>query len=115
MITTRFRSLFLTLCVAVMTPPALAQFDTAEVLGTIRDASGSVVSKATVTLLNQETGIQAKSLLECETIRLIHFKSDVGLADPSAIGNYQGGVFGRHLLYANDNFHPYLMMTEREL
>lgn len=41
--------------------PALAQFDTAEVLGTIRDKSEAVVGKATVTLTNQDTGIEAKT------------------------------------------------------
>jgi hypothetical protein len=40
--------------------PCFAQFETAEVLGTIRDPHGAVVAKATVTLTNQETGIQAK-------------------------------------------------------
>ena len=35
------------------------QFETSEVLGTVRDPSGSPVSKAKVTLLNQNTGIQA--------------------------------------------------------
>ncbi len=39
--------------------PALAQFDTAEVLGTIRDKSESAVSNATVTLSNEGTGIKA--------------------------------------------------------
>jgi Carboxypeptidase regulatory-like domain len=37
-----------------------AQFETAEVLGTIRDHTGSVVAKAAVTLLSQDTGIQGK-------------------------------------------------------
>src|SRR6187431_2120905 len=37
------------------------QFETAEVLGTVRDASGSVVPKAAVTLTNQDTNIQAKT------------------------------------------------------
>ena len=41
--------------------PLTAQFDTAEVLGTVHDASDSAVSKASVTLLNQDTGIQARS------------------------------------------------------
>ena len=41
--------------------PVFAQFDTAEVLGTIRDRSDAVLSGATVTLLNQETGIEAKT------------------------------------------------------
>jgi hypothetical protein len=37
--------------------PASAQFDTATVVGTVRDASASVVSAATVTLTAVETGI----------------------------------------------------------
>src|SRR3954447_18415470 len=40
--------------------PLLAQFDTAEVLGTIRDNSGSVVGNASVTLVNEGTGFQVK-------------------------------------------------------
>src|ERR1039458_6586443 len=36
-----------------------AQFETAEVLGTIHDKSGGIVSKATVTLLNQGTAVRA--------------------------------------------------------
>ena len=36
-----------------------AQFETSEVLGTVRDATGAPVAKASITLLNQETGIQA--------------------------------------------------------
>jgi hypothetical protein len=37
------------------------QFDTAEVLGTVHDASGAAVPKADVTLTNMDTGIQAKT------------------------------------------------------
>jgi hypothetical protein len=37
------------------------QFDTAEVLGTVRDSSGAAIPKASVTLTNQDTGIQAKA------------------------------------------------------
>jgi hypothetical protein len=40
------------------------QFETAEVLGTVRDASGASVPNAQVTLLNQDTGIQAKTLTD---------------------------------------------------
>ncbi len=40
---------------------AFAQFETAEVLGTVRDSSGAAVAKATVTLLNQGTGIALKT------------------------------------------------------
>jgi hypothetical protein len=38
-----------------------AQFETSEVLGTVRDDTGGVVAKATVTLLEQETGIESKA------------------------------------------------------
>src|SRR4030081_2370162 len=41
--------------------PLFAQFDPAEVLGTVRDNSGSVVPKATINLVNQGTGIQART------------------------------------------------------
>ena len=41
--------------------PALAQFDTAEVLGTIRDSSESVLPSAAVTLTNQGTGLATKT------------------------------------------------------
>src|SRR5450432_2506644 len=45
------------LCAATL----LGQFETAEVLGTVRDPTGAVVPKAAVTLLNQDTGIQART------------------------------------------------------
>src|ERR1700732_5090035 len=41
--------------------PLMAQFDTAEVLGTVRDGSGSVIAKASIVLTNQGTGIQART------------------------------------------------------
>ena len=44
-----------------LTPYAAAQFETSEVLGTVRDASQTVVSKAAVTLTNQDTQIEAKT------------------------------------------------------
>jgi hypothetical protein len=49
---------FLLACGAV---PVLAQFDSAEVLGAIRDKSEAAVAKATVTLTNQATGLTAKT------------------------------------------------------
>src|SRR5215470_8940733 len=45
----------------VLSSAASAQFDTAEVLGTVRDASGGVLAKATVTLINPSTGIATKT------------------------------------------------------
>jgi hypothetical protein len=44
--------------------PLLAQFDTAEVLGTVRDQSGAVVPKAALTLLNADTGLSAKTVAD---------------------------------------------------
>src|SRR5215472_1471451 len=50
------------LLVAVLaTLPLCAQFETSEVLGTVRDSSSSPVPKASVTLLNQDTGVEAKA------------------------------------------------------
>ena len=42
-----------------LAPPALAQFDTASIVGTIKDDSGGVIPGATVTLTNIDTGITA--------------------------------------------------------
>jgi hypothetical protein len=41
--------------------PSFAQFDTAEVLGSIRDQSGAVVPLAALTLLSEDTGLVAKT------------------------------------------------------
>ena len=40
----------------------LGQFETAEVLGTVTDATGAAIPQAAVTLTNQDTGIQAKTV-----------------------------------------------------
>ncbi|MBV9405672.1 MAG: TonB-dependent receptor, partial [Acidobacteriaceae bacterium] len=44
------------------TSAAFAQFETAEVLGTVHDASGAEVHGAAVTLTNEETGVQRKTV-----------------------------------------------------
>ncbi len=49
--------LTLLLCAAA---PALAQFETATVVGTVRDSSGAVVPDAKVTLTNVQTGVSAE-------------------------------------------------------
>jgi hypothetical protein len=56
----RIPSILLT-CVLMITAAAtaFAQFDTAVVLGTVRDPNGAALSKATVTLKNLATGITA--------------------------------------------------------
>lgn len=55
------RLLIILLILLTAAPAAFAQFETAEVLGTVRDSTGAVVPNATVTLLNELTGIEAKT------------------------------------------------------
>lgn len=45
----------------LLSTSAFAQFETAEVVGTVRDSSQQFIAKAAVTLTNQETGIEAKT------------------------------------------------------
>jgi hypothetical protein len=47
------------LCVMVAAPRAHAQFETAVVLGTVRDGSGAVIPGVSITLANVDTGITA--------------------------------------------------------
>src|SRR5262245_889818 len=46
-------------CLCAVT--AFAQFDTAEVLGTVRDHTGGVIVQATVTLTNENTGVTVRT------------------------------------------------------
>ena len=46
----------------MLTSAIYAQFDAAEVLGTVRDASGATVSKCALILTNEETGIENKTV-----------------------------------------------------
>ena len=57
------RQAWLRLCLVLIAFAGLtfAQFDTAEVLGTVHDKSGAVIPNAAITLLNQDTGIVLKS------------------------------------------------------
>jgi hypothetical protein len=47
------------LCLA---SPALAQFETASVVGSVRDASGGIVADAKVTLTNTQTGVSVERM-----------------------------------------------------
>jgi hypothetical protein len=55
------RSLSLFGLLALGSCACFAQFETSEVLGTVHDSSQKAVARATVTLLNQETGISART------------------------------------------------------
>jgi hypothetical protein len=52
--------LFLTICFFALAPLSFGQFESAEVLGTVRDSSGAVIAGATVTLTGLDTGILSK-------------------------------------------------------
>jgi hypothetical protein len=45
-------------------PLAFSQFETAEVLGTVRDPSQAAIAKASVTLTNQSTGAEGKTTID---------------------------------------------------
>ncbi|HXN49028.1 MAG TPA: TonB-dependent receptor [Bryobacteraceae bacterium] len=47
--------------VLLLTSSGSAQFETAEVLGTVRDNTGAVLTKAAIKLTNQDTGIESKT------------------------------------------------------
>ena len=70
------RKLLIGLALGLLALPALAQFETATVLGTVRDKSGAITPGATVTLLNLDTGTaqtkvtDAKGGYEFFTVRL---------------------------------------------
>jgi hypothetical protein len=57
----RKTTLFLTICFFFLSARAYGQFESAEVLGTVRDASGAIIAGATVTLTNLDTGIQSRA------------------------------------------------------
>jgi hypothetical protein len=53
------RAIAIALLISSLAAPASAQFDTASVVGTVRDSSGAIVPAATVTLTNTATGVSA--------------------------------------------------------
>src|SRR5215467_8263997 len=52
------------LCFISLITPLLAQFETAEILGTVRDPSGAAIPGAAVTLINPDTGIRSTSMTD---------------------------------------------------
>lgn len=79
-------SLSFCLTMLLLPLPLCAQFDTASVLGTIRDESGAVLAGATVTLTNQATGISATAQTdengnyEFLTVRIGTYRIEASLA-----------------------------------
>ena len=54
----------LLLSVSLAGPLAFSQFETSEVLGTVRDPSQAAVAKASVTLINQGTGAEGRTTID---------------------------------------------------
>src|SRR5579872_7346253 len=52
----------LCLCAALAVAPLQAQFEYGEILGTVRDTSGAVVSNAKVTVRGIDTNVQSSTL-----------------------------------------------------
>ncbi len=76
----RFPSVLPAVCLVVLAVPAMAQFETALVLGYVRDASGSVVPNATVSLINEETKVtvtvktSAQGAYEFTDVKIGHYE-----------------------------------------
>ena len=56
----------LLLLAILLSASLFGQFETAEVLGTVHDAAGGALARASVTLLNQNTGIEAKTSTDAD-------------------------------------------------
>lgn len=83
---TRYRISFILLCSLLFAAaPAAAQFDTATVLGTVRDSTGGLVPGATVTLTNLDTGVAVVKIsdqngsFEFVTVRVGRYKATAEL------------------------------------
>jgi len=89
--------------VIAMALPAWAQFETATVLGTVRDKSGAVTPGATVTLLNLDTGVAQAKVSDAQggyeffTVRLGMYKVTATLDGfgPSSVDQLRVGVGAR--------------------
>jgi hypothetical protein len=83
--------------------PAAAQFETATVLGTVRDKSGAVTPGVTVTLLNLDTGMTQTKVTdgsggyEFFTVRLGMYRVSATLDGfaPSSVDQLRVGVGAR--------------------
>lgn len=81
MVKSRFAVAFLALlCMLTVATPARAQFDTASVVGSVKDNTGGVVPGVTVTLTNLDTGVslvrvtEANGGFEFMTVRIGRYK-----------------------------------------
>ena len=91
------------LALTALALPAAAQFETATVLGTVRDKSGAVTPGATVTLLNMDTGVaqtkvtDGKGGYEFFTVRLGTYRVTATLDgfSPSSTDRVRVGVGAR--------------------
>jgi len=69
-------TVFILLVVFALAPPAAAQFETATVVGAVRDGSGAVIADAHVLLTHAETGVtqerrsNASGLFEFFNVRI---------------------------------------------
>ena len=89
--------------VVALALPAWAQFETATVLGTVRDKSGAVTPGATVTLLNLDTGVAQTKVSDAQggyeffTVRLGLYKVTATLDGfgPSSVDQLRAGVGAR--------------------
>jgi hypothetical protein len=97
------RCLLLLATFLAIASPALAQFETATVLGTVRDKSGAVTPGVTVTLLNVDTGMMQTKVTDAAggyeffTVRLGVYKVTANLSGfaPSSVDQLRVGVGAR--------------------
>jgi hypothetical protein len=97
------RFLRFTVLLLILAAPVLAQFETATVLGTVRDSTGAVVPGATVTLLGLDTGLtftkttDQSGNYEFFTVRIGTYKvsAELGGFSPASVDNVRVTIGSR--------------------
>jgi hypothetical protein len=74
---TAVRSALAMLFLLVIGAPAVAQFETAAIVGSVRDASGAVVPGTTVTLTNTATGGAVRRTFRCWADEILTVKDGI--------------------------------------